>query len=250
VKPTAEKISDWARGNRLLIGVTQPRAGFSAQWRFDRADNGDILLEKDEQRAGQTTVGAVLLVGSGALAVRELRVERGHELDALNGPLLMLQLVLRLLERAVPSGPAGLTSDVQVELADKQDGIRVTGVGAEGEFFAPWRLKGVVGPGGNGQVKFELEFSSSSAAAGRAPYEVSIAGIWQHAKPSLFLAETYSLRGWRVYQLKPVLKPRGMINTLGLGTSPPLAFTNVGDLRRSVAQWGDEQARRARHQCN
>src|SRR5687768_15983601 len=36
--------SEWAKGNRVLLGVTQERLGFSAQWRFQRSASGDILL--------------------------------------------------------------------------------------------------------------------------------------------------------------------------------------------------------------
>jgi hypothetical protein len=201
-------------------------------------------------RSGDNVAGALILVGAGALAVKELRPEQGRELDSINGPLLMLQLTLRLLERAIPGGPSSLARDTRVELNEQSTGIKVTGLGADGEFFAPWTLKGSVGPAGKGQVKFELDFVSTSRGKGRPPYETSIAGIWQNAVPPVQLPDTYSLRGWRVYQLKPVVKPRGMINTLGLGASAPMAFGNLGDLRRSVAQWTDEGARRARHQCN
>jgi len=243
-------VSAWARGNRVLLGVTQARLGFSAQWRFGRADNGDILLEKEESRGGQTEAGTLILVGSGALAARELRLERGRELDSINGPLLMLQLVLRLLERAVPAGPASLKQDVRIDLSERVGGIKVTGIGTDGEFFAPWSLKGVAGPSSNGQVKFELEFVSASRAKGAPAHATSIAGIWQDTGTVVNLPDQYSLRGWRVYQIKSVVKPRGTINTLGLGASAPMAFGNLGQVRRSVSEWADEGARRSKYLCN
>jgi len=249
-KPAVEQVSAWARGNRVLLGVTQARLGFSAQWRFARADNGDIVLDKEESRAGQTEAGTLILVGSGALAARDLRLERGRELDSINGPLLMLQLVLRLMERAVPGGPASLKQDTRIELSERVNGIKVTGVGADGEFFAPWTLKGTIGPASNGQIKFEFEFVSANRAKGAPTHETSIAGIWQDAVPGVALPDNQSLRGWRVYQLKTVVKPRGTINTLGLGTSAPMAFGNLGQVRRSVAEWADEGARRSKFLCN
>jgi len=245
-----ERVSEWARGNRVLLGVTEARLGFSAQWRFERADNGDIVLQKEENRAGQSQAGTLILIGSGALATRELRLERGRELDSINGPLLMLQLVLRLLERAAPAGPGGVTRDLRVEITEQTSSIKVTGLGADGEFFAPWSLRGTIGPGGNGQVKFELEFSSSNRARGAPGHVSNIAGIWQNARPAVALPDQYSLRGWRVYPIKSVVRPRGAINTIGLGASAPMAFGNLGQVRRSVADWADESARRARHQCN
>ena len=67
-KPIVAAESEWARGNRVVLGVTQARIGFSARWRFERAANGDILLEKDESRAGQSIAGSLMVVGNGALA--------------------------------------------------------------------------------------------------------------------------------------------------------------------------------------
>ncbi|MCC6533762.1 MAG: hypothetical protein IT531_14535 [Burkholderiales bacterium] len=247
VEPPA---SEWARGNRVLLGVTQPRIGLSAQWLFQRAANGDILLEKEESRAGRTEAGSLILVGSGALVARNLVLEPGRELASINGPLLVLQLVLRLLERGVPGGPARLKGDVRIDLSERAAGIKVAGIGAEGEFFAPWTLKGSVGPGASGQVKLELEFVSASGARSGAPaHETSIAGIWQ-AGPAASLPDSTPLRGWRVYQIRPVVKPRGAINIVGLGASAPMAFATLGEVRRQVAEWADAGARRARWQCS
>jgi hypothetical protein len=249
-KPLIAPDSEWARGNRILLGVTQARIGFSARWRFERAANGDILLEKDESRAGQAIAGALLLVGNGALAVKDGHVERGRELDSIDGPLVMLQLVLRLLERAAPSGPRGLSRDSRIDVAETASAIKVSGVGTEVEFFAPWRVTGTVGPGGPGQAKFELEFRSASRAKGGQPAEISIAGIWQNVSPPVALPDTMALRGWRVYQLKPAVRARGAGNAMGVGVSAPMSFSDLGQLRRSVVAWAAERERRARWQCS
>lgn len=251
IKPAGEITTPWTRGNRVAIGVTQERLGFSALWRFERAANGDIVLEKEEHRGGQSIQGALMLVGGGgALLLRELRPERGQELDALNGPMMMLQLVLRLLERAVPAGPQSLAADRKVSITESSAGIKVAGIGSEGEFFAPWSLKGTVGPAAAGQVKFELEFVSAPAKPGAPRYESSIAGIWQNVPNTNAWPDSFSLRGWRVHQIRNVVKPRGTINVVGPGTSPAMVFATLGEVRRSVAQWAIDGERRARHQCS
>jgi len=245
-----ESTSEWARGNRMLLGVTQESVAFSAQWRFDRAANGDIRIEKEELRAGQPSAGTLIIVGNAAFGARDLQLERGRELDAVNGPILMLQLVLRLLERALPDGPKALTRETRIELSDPKAGIKVTGLGADGEFFAPWALKGVAAPAAGGAVKFELRFASASRGQPGRAYVTSITGIWENTASPLALPDATPLTGWRVYQLRQVVKPRGTINTVGLGTSAPMAFPTLGDLRRKVVEWTDDQARRARYQCN
>jgi hypothetical protein len=46
------------------------------------------------------------------------------------------------------------------------------------------------------------------------------------------------------------VKPRGMFNTVGVGTSSAMVFGTLGDLRRAVTQWATESENRSRHQCN
>lgn len=241
--------SEWSRGNRVLLGVTQPALGFAAQWRFERSTTGDILLERQENRAGRIDAGTFLLI-DGALIVRDARLEPGKEIDAMNGPLLMLQLVLQLLDRSVPGGPGALTKDVRVDVSDNNRSIAVSGIGAEGEFFAPWRLTGTIGPASKGIVKFELDFSSAIRGQSGARYETSIAGIWENTAPPVVFQDTMNLRGWQVYRFKPVVRQRGAINAVGLGTSAPMGFLNLGEVRRRASQWSDEQAKRSRWQCS
>jgi hypothetical protein len=244
-----EGSSGWAKGNRILLGVTQERAGFSAQWRFQRSAGGDIVLDLEESRGGRLRAGSLMLVADGALLARDVPLERGRELDGINGPLLMLQLALRVLERAAPGGPGSVKRDIRIELSEPEKPLKVTGVGADGEFFAPWSARGILGPAADGQIRFELEFDSASRA-GATAYRTSIAGIWQNASPPVQLPDTMPLRGWRVFQLKPAVRAAGPDNAAGLATSAPMAFPNLGEVRRRVTQWTDEGARRSRWQCS
>jgi hypothetical protein len=247
---TAQATSEWAKGNRVLLGVTQERLGFSAQWRFQRSANGDILLELEETRAGQARAGALLLVANGALLARDVPLARGRELDSFNGPLLMLQLVLRLLERSVPAGPESIKRELTIAAAEPERAVKVSAMGADGEFLAPWNVKGRVGPGADGQIRFELQFVSASRDPRGVPYATSIAGIWQNASPPLQLPDAMPLRGWRGFRIKTAVTARGTTNTVGLGTSAAMAFPNLGEVRRRVADWTDQGARRARWQCS
>lgn len=249
--PAASGVeSEWARGNRLLLGVTQPALGFAAEWRFERSTNGDVFLERKENRGGSLEAGSMLLLaGRGALLAHGARLQPGRELDAMNGPLLMLQLVMRLLEHGVPGGPGKLGSELRLDVSERTRPLSVTGIGAQAEFLAPWRLTGTIGPAGPGKVKFDLEFTSMARGAAGARYETSIVGIWQNVAPPVVFADEMPLRGWQVYQIKPVVQARGAANVIGFGTSAPMGFPNLGEVRRRVAQWSEEQTRRSRWQC-
>jgi hypothetical protein len=161
----------------------------------------------------------------------------------------MLQLALRVLERAAPGGPGSVKGDTKIELSEPEQPIKVTGVGADGEFFSPWSARGILGPVADGQIRFELVFDSASRG-GTPAYRTSIAGIWQDASPPLQLPDAMALRGWRVFQLRPAVRAAGAVNAVGLATSAPMAFPNLGEVRRRVAQWTDEGARRSRWQCS
>lgn len=248
-KPEAPPLSDWARGNRVLLGVTQPAVGLSAEWKFERSASGEIRLDRREDRAGRPESGTLLLI-DGALLARDARLPVGKELDAMNGPLLVLQLVLQLLERSVPGGPAQLVKDVKIDIAEPSRAISVSGIGAEGEFGAPWRLTGTIGPGGKGIVKFELDFVSSVRGSSGGRYETAIAGIWQNTPPPVVFEDAMSLGGWQVYRIRPVVRARGAVNTVTLGTSAAMGFPNLAEVRRRAAQWVDEQAKRSRWQCS
>jgi len=242
--------SEWSRGNRLLLGVTQPALGFAAEWRFERSTGGDLFLERRESRGGGLEAGAMLLLaGRGALLARGAALQPGRELDAMNGPLLMRELLMRLLEQGVPGGPGRLAREQRVDVAERSRPLRVTGVGAEGEILAPWRLTGTIGPAGPGKVKFDLEFTSTARSPAGARYETSIVGIWQNTPPPVQFADDMPTRGWQVYRIKPVVVGRGAANAVGWGTSAPMGFTNLGEVRRRVAEWSDDHARRSRWQC-
>ena len=241
--------SAWATGNELVLGVTQPALGFSAQWHFRRSAQGDILLELEESRGDSRRRGTLLLLAEGALLSRGLALERGRELDAMQGPLLVLQLVLRLLERAVPPEPAGSLHERQIDLVESEKSIKVAAIGADGEFHAPWTLKGFVAGASSGQVRFELEFVSAARSRATPWHETSVAGIWQNTAAALTLPDAMALRGWRAYQIRPVTTAHGAVNVVGLGTSAPMAFANLGEVRRRARAWSDQHSRRARWQC-
>src|SRR5690606_28236707 len=121
---------------------------------------------------------------------------------------------------------------------------------ADGEFFAPWQVRGTLAPGGDGRIAFELEFVSASRARDATPYQTRIVGIWQNASPPVQLPDAMALRDWRGFRIKPTVKARGAMNTIGLGTSAAMRFSNLAEVRRRAAEWSDEGARRARWQCS
>src|SRR5690242_17273832 len=95
----------WFNAGHVALAVAGAGGATGAEWQFDRANNGDVRILKKERRGNANVTGTVLSICSDqALLLKDLQPQRGHELSELNEPVLYLQLVLRLLARAMPDG--------------------------------------------------------------------------------------------------------------------------------------------------
>jgi len=156
----------WADPSRVQLNVEFPGDGYHASWELFRCDCGDLLVRSELNVPGEVEKGETLLVGGKAVLSRgfgERQAELGASLDA---PALMMQLALRLLERAEPGGPAKITAATDVDLEDAIHHINLdTGV-AVGGFRAPWKINGSISPPGQTQRRFDLRFTFSIGAEG------------------------------------------------------------------------------------
>ncbi len=88
--------------------------------------------------------------------------EPGYELDALDGAILQLQLVTKLLGRAIPEGPATIKSAQHVDFSDSNTGVQIATPSAGGMMSAPWRVVGELKRGQSDSVDFDLAFTFPS----------------------------------------------------------------------------------------
>ena len=106
----------WADPSHVVLDVEFPGDGYHANWELFRCDCGDLLVHSELNVPGEAEVGETLMVHRRAVLSRgfgDMQEEMGASLDA---PALMMQLALRLLERAEPGGPSKVTSDLGVDL--------------------------------------------------------------------------------------------------------------------------------------
>jgi hypothetical protein len=135
----------WYRGNLITLDASEPKAGFKARWSFERTAGNDIRLVLDEQRKAGPQSGTVLIIGQKALLTRDLVLARqGALMPAVDGPTLLLNLTLRLLERAVPDGPQALGRERTIAVKDEQQPLSIETPSAAGTFLPPWQLTGKV----------------------------------------------------------------------------------------------------------
>ena len=242
-KSVQKPAAQWYRGNRVLLEIEEPAAGIKARWQFERSTANDIRLVIDEQRKAGPQRGALLLVGHKALLTRSLQLARpGSPLPAIDGPALLLNLTLRMLERAVPGGPQSLRSERTVKVADPSVAIVVDTPTAQGLFLAPWTLTGKVRPTAEG-VAFDLLLRSRSRTDPDGFNSTSLRGTWRldDRTPPAF-GDDLSLEGWQLHSIQPAPgDARNPSPSLWLAVPRP-GFATLGELRQALGAGWPENA--------
>lgn len=158
----------WADPTRVKLDVEFPGDGYHANWELYRCACGDLLVHSELNVPGDVEKGETLLVAGRAVLSRgfgERQAELGASLDA---PALMMQLALRLLERAEPGGPGQVSEVTRVDLEEKIAPILLDTQTATGGFQAPWSLEGEIAPVGPEQRRFDLHFHFTAGAGSAA----------------------------------------------------------------------------------
>lgn len=189
----------WADPTRVRLDVEFPGDGYHASWDLYRCACGDLLVHSELDAPGDVEKGETLLVGGRVMLSRgfgDRQAELGASLDA---PALMMQLALRLLERAAPAGPGAVTAITPVDLEDTVNPILLETSTATGGFQAPWSLEGEIAPVGSEQRRFDLHFHFS-AGAGSAAQAASmrLRGQADFAASDFPLPGSTPLAGWQL----------------------------------------------------
>jgi hypothetical protein len=192
-----EPATRWADPSRVDLGVEFPGEGYHARWELFRCDCGDLLVRSELSAPGEVDKGETLLLQGRVVLSRgfgEDEAELGSSLDA---PALMMQLALRLLERAEPAGPAGLGEAVEVDLRDEINPILLESYSAVGGFHAPWSVKGEIAPAGPEQRRFDLRFEFTVGAGSTAQQgAMRLKGLADFSGGDFPLPGSGSLDGW------------------------------------------------------
>src|SRR5262249_32239169 len=116
----------------------------------------DFLLDV-QLREPDLVRGKVGLVGGRAMIVQGLKLTRGAEIDAMDGPILSMRLALTVLERLFPDGPGSIKGLMDVSHKDDEVAIRFATPSASGQIPAPWSATGKVENYNKGVVNFDLQ---------------------------------------------------------------------------------------------
>jgi hypothetical protein len=247
--PTAS----WSTAGHIALNVTDPETALTAAWQFDRAENGDIRVIKQEQRAGTEVAGTLMSICSDqALLFKNVIPLRHREMNELDQPILLLQLALKLLDRALPQGPQAVTAASTIDISDEKNSVRVNkGNKIRRDFSAPWQAHVTAEHSATDSVKFKIIFSYTTNVTTAHNAMISLEGVWQQASNMPTLDNMVSLEGWQTYRVIT------FVNTVGGKAqldpevvSLPLYFKTVGELRSRIERnWSKSLRARKQFAC-
>ncbi len=225
----------WYRGNYITLDASEPTAGFRSRWMFERTPGNDIRLVLDEQRKAGPQSGTVLIIGQKALLTRDMVLARkGALMPAVDGPTLLLNLTLRLLERGVPDGPQSVRRERSISVKDDVQALSIETPSAAGTFLPPWQLTGKVVRKGD-SIEFDLLLVSRSRADAKASNNTALRGSWRsdERKPPE-LRDDMPLEGWALHAIAGVAKEVNRRQAIVYDALPRQGFATLGELRKAI----------------
>lgn len=237
VAQSPSPATGWYRAGHVTLRLNDAARDFSAAWQFDRADNGDNRVMREERRGTASINGTVMSIcDDQALLMKGITPERRHEMRELDEPVLHLQMVLRLLARAAPEGPAALGNDKLVEINEPAAAIRVRkGQEARRDFNAPWQARGRIHREAGGEIAYDIAFSHAGNSAQEPRTELNLAGVWRQESRAHSFDNSSAIADWQVYRVYPVPVTTGGSTVFeSMATTKPLRYATLGHLRRHI----------------
>jgi hypothetical protein len=188
----------WKNPSSVQLEVDFPGNGYHASWDLHRCACGDLLIRSELSVPGGVSQGEILLVANRAVLIRGYSGDAAAEIS-FDAPALMMQLALRLLERAEPAGPSAISERRQVDVEDPINHINLDTGAAAGGFPPPWRVQGAIWPQAETQRRFDLAFTFNAAGATGGEQDqgrMKLAGVAEYGATEFPLAEDMQLKGW------------------------------------------------------
>src|ERR1017187_6778301 len=108
----------WFKMNFASIRESQPDSPGWTSYVFEVTPVSDMRIQITSFEDGKRSEGTLMLV-SGVLLVKDWPLEPAYEIDAIDAPALVLQLVNKLLALGAGKPPSELTRHLSVDLTEK-----------------------------------------------------------------------------------------------------------------------------------
>lgn len=238
-EPSTEVLRAWSEMNHVSVRITTAQGGDYQQFYFDITPQHDLRVRVEDSAKGQATKGSVMLIGEHALLVKDLPLERGEEIDAIDSPALILQLIDKLLA-ASGKAPREIRGKLPLDIQETSWDLSVASASAEAEYPAPWTLHGSLESQSDGAIAFDFVHAFRTEDV---PVEIHYRGVWQKAAKPIALDDAMSLAGWQAFSLGPTTHSDGHGGTaydFGVKAIEPAPKT-LQDVRKVVAEQAKAQ---------
>jgi hypothetical protein len=229
---------DWSQADHIIVQTTHP--GDPSHWRVELTTAGDRGRIDIQWRNDKGTGEGTIVVVEKGMATNNLPVVSGREIDTLDIPYLQTQLVIALLLRAFPSGPAAIGQEVRVVNEAGRAPIEVTVGHAFTIYGPPWSLRGTVRRKQAEVIEYALAFTAiPGPSPGLAlPRVYELAGIVEKLAAPFELPDSFPLQDWRCFRLGPSLG-EGRLDYVAAPVET--RFCTVGQLRQATQPLAREE---------
>jgi len=196
-------------------------------------ETDDIQIDVEETLSRHAVRGRILLIGGHVMALQGPIAEPGYEIDALDGPMLELQLVEKVLSRVLPGGPTSVHATAEIDFTDKETGIQIATPSAGGVIQAPWRATGRVSRLASGGVQYQLALTSRKSEQDAATRTQVLSGkLFEATRPRI--DDRLRLSAWTLFRVGPQSKEVNGSRIIDYGAAPTAAYKTVADVRKEI----------------
>ena len=222
--------SEWYTANQ--VSLTVKAEGITDTSTYEITNDQDLKITTNTKgKRGQQESSEIMFVNGQSqwMLAKNVPLEKGYEIDALDGPVLTLKLVTELLRAAVPDGPNTITKSTAINIRERTKAIEVNTASASGGIEAPWTLQGTIEPAAAGQLSFDLTVNHDQP--------MHITGTWQKQAAAPVFADDMSLTGWQILSVGPTREVQGNATTLDYGAQVShVQPKTLGELRKLAAK--------------
>jgi len=227
-----DDVAAWAAFTQITLEQSTLVSKETIKWvgSFDHKSL-DISIDLATQGVKEPMAGTVGLVGGQVMLTKNLELNPGSEIDALDAPVLSMRLLFALLQRVFPKGPESIVGETEVDHTDRV-GIKIATASAGGYIPAPWRVKGKVNKLAEGKILFDLVLSFPLRQQDKEQSSIiNMKGALDMLDRPVF-RDTDSLDGWTIYGIGPRRTKQGNSTILDYGaTHEEARYRNIGEIR-------------------
>src|SRR6201987_4111046 len=106
---------------------------------YEISGNQDLKITMDTVEKGKKQIAEMMVINGQSqwMLAKNVPLEKGYEIDALDGAVLNLKLALELLRAAAPRGPIGIKQKTTFDVKQHRRSIAVNTASASGGLEAP-----------------------------------------------------------------------------------------------------------------